>query len=73
MTITSLVRSCTVIKLSFTTVDGVVGRDFSGNIALVLACSLYTTALGKTEERRKLFSEASRPVLSLLADTLAKI
>ena len=42
-------------------------------MALVLACSLCTNALGKNEERRKLLSESSRSVLPLLADTTTKI
>ena len=42
-------------------------------MALVLACSLCTNALGENEERRKLFSESSRSVLPSLADNTAKI
>ena len=52
---------------------GVVCCVFSSEMALVLACSLCTNALGKNEERRKLFSESSRSVLPSLADNTAKI
>ena len=38
-----------------------------------VSCSLCAASLGKTDERRRVFSDSSRPVLPLLTDIVTKI